>query len=68
MKMGVSDAGVSYGCRNTVGWRSVRRASREMIHVRLDAWVIIRVTRIMFFIFRCWGVVGDVRSGRGGGF
>jgi hypothetical protein len=54
MKMGVSDAGVSYGCRKTVGWRSVRRASRETIHVRLDAWVIMRVTRMMFFILVEW--------------
>ena len=50
MKIGVSLAGVSYGCKNTVGCLSVRRASREMIQVRLDAWVIMRVTRMMFFI------------------
>ncbi len=54
MKIGVSLAGVSYGWRNTVGWRSVRRASRETIHVKDDAWVIMRVTRMMFFILGWW--------------
>jgi hypothetical protein len=32
-----------------------------MIHVRLDAWVIMRVTRIMFFILvLLWWVMEEV--------
>ena len=59
MKIGVSDAGVSYGCRKTVGLRSVRRASRLTIHVSDDAWETRRVMRMMFFILGWWWVLGD---------
>jgi hypothetical protein len=67
MKMGVSLAGVSYGWRKTVGLRSVRRASRLTIHVRLLAWETRRVMRMMFFILGWWWVIeGREWEGFGG--
>lgn len=63
MKIGVSLAGVSYGCRNTVGLRSMRRASRLTIHVRDDAWETRRVMRMMFFILGWWWVKKSAHEG-----
>jgi len=50
MYIGVSEAGVSYGCRKTVGFLSVSLASRLMIHVIDEACDTSRVIRKIFFI------------------